>query len=219
VGWGLVLGSLSGVVVGALVDPWKGFVQELGVGSLQARRKKEQDAGARADEAAVLCYQALGQLQKLLPDHLRERRSRKVDEDAHRESRNKIAAELSALEQNLLLLPVDVRERIRAAHTILSEVEDLTDRGPYSIGPYHPDSGWSMTHATINDARAALAAFRRHEPIPEESQSVYEYRLAHDELMDDRNNEFAEEIHEADQQIEAWRARRGVTGKERGTSV
>lgn len=205
---------------GLLGPSAKSFMDSLLLGRIKKKERQEENAGSRADEAAVACLAALAVLREKLHLYVREKNSsRSVDNDDHRALEREVQESLRTLHDNLLLLPTTERHRMLEAHKILQDVDDLTDSGGWASGPFHPDGAWTMSRATIDDARKVLAAFRRHEAIPVESQSVYEYKIALAELQEEREAEFAQEISEQEDAIAKWRQRHAISGKERPSTV
>ncbi|MFN2586805.1 MAG: hypothetical protein ABR613_01620 [Actinomycetota bacterium] len=156
--------------------------------------EKAKEARQRAVAAAEEIDRLLITLQSLVP---------KVA-DARNASTDLSAKKSSAIEQVRFLsvhLPVNLRDRVRQAADLLQDADNIA-RGPSP----HYHSVWTITRTVGEDAREAVAAFLRNDPLPPQDEYILEYAVSYDELQDELENFYAEELGSQQEARERWLA-------------
>jgi hypothetical protein len=105
------------------------------------------------------------------------------------------------IEVHVVDLPATLQGRVDEALAFMSDADKLSP-GMYGFH-YHGDR--SIAQNTARDMHALLTAFLRNEPaLPDPSEWMIEYRAAYEDLLEERENEFAPDIAESEHERREW---------------
>ncbi|MEV6621022.1 hypothetical protein AB0M83_02440 [Amycolatopsis sp. NPDC051106] len=193
--------GVTGAVIGASATLLVGRGQR----KHQERTERERLIRVRQEEAAQRVGEAFALLTKDETRAIQNRFQTGVSDEEQAERavvQDRVDAASAEIKALALFLPDEIQDRIADD---LELVEMADEFGVNRWGTdYHYHSFRTILPNVRRDVQKVLAAFLRREAIPERSRLIREYEHALAKRNKDRDEEFAEEIHEVDQDRVKW---------------
>jgi hypothetical protein len=165
---------------------------------LTTRSEREKEALAREKTAAERCSAHIKSMAKLT---VNEQDYRDADSDAFVHRHNELQRLDDELGADSLYLPAQVQGRIELAREALRNANELVRYGLYyrSVG--------TIADSVADHMNEVLTAVVRGAPLPERSEAMRHLSLALDNLDDQNNQEYAQEVHEYEEEKRQWLVR------------
>ncbi|MBL0749788.1 hypothetical protein [Nocardioides baculatus] len=176
----------------------------------QERREEQRahlaEARRREELASEEIDKAVSRAVQLVPAVAR---SRFADDRKERQASAELRGLFEEISAQAAYLPADLRVRIVGLADLLGAADEMEAGVQYGT-PYHYHSVYTIARRCGEEAHELLAAFLRHDSLPHPSKTIAEYALAYEDLVRDKESEFAMEIaEEAGSRTDWLRARPG----------
>ncbi|MGH3671760.1 MAG: hypothetical protein ACRDSH_14165 [Pseudonocardiaceae bacterium] len=181
--------GLGGAIIGGLTTLWAGQ---------QAKKSEhEKEARAREQAAAERCGAHIKKMTKLT---VHEQIYRDGDDDAYVHRQNELQRLDGELGADALYLADKVQGRIELARGTLRNANELINYGLFYRGVS------AIADSVASHLNEVLTAVVTGAPVPERSEAMRHLAVALDNLDDQKNQEYAEEVHEYQDEKRQWLA-------------
>lgn len=185
-------------LVGAFIGGWTTTRGQRQQHERDIAAEMAREARGRSITAAERCDVIFQELKDIVPTVA----STRTQPEQARQAIDAQYRLLEELDDQLVYLTSPWRERLEGNALLMRDADELGSDG-FRRAHYH--STRTVAQTVSRDSHTVLASFLRNESLPEDDTYILEYQVAHAFVTVDRDDEYAQEIEEAEQLRNAWR--------------
>lgn len=168
----------------------------------EVRLERDKQARLNSEQAAARCESYLARLRRDIPAVQEMHRSRTAAFDGALHDR--VQDTLDELTADITYLTEPTRTSMKEVAELLRYVDDFAADGPYSL---HYQNTYTIVRRITSWGRQCLAALLNNEQEQPWDPYVVEYHAALKDYYDQKNDEFAEELAETEDERKQWLVR------------